>query len=118
MDGEIWVESVVNNGSQFMFTIKTRVNPNTGSLILPERMKPFIGRSILAVGAELEEAELDTIRALGLIPVGFDANRRVYDKKTVPNVDAIIVDSPEAVCMLNHAFQVGSDCPIMTRWIA
>lgn len=111
MDGEIWVESIVNNGSQFMFTIKTRVNPNTGSLVLPERMKPFTGRSILSVGAELDESELETIRALGLIPVVFDSKRRVYDKKTVPNVDAIIVDSPEAVssCALSaHLILIAS----------
>jgi hypothetical protein len=100
MDGEIWVESKVNNGSQFMFTIKTKVNPHGESAVLPLRMKPFMGRSVLNIGAPLQLGESETIKTLGLIPASVPGLHSLRGpKSTVPNADAIIVDSADIVSM-------------------
>jgi len=97
MDGEIWVESAVNEGSQFMFTVKTRINRDISSLMLHDRMKPFIGRTILCVGHGVAPQDLRTIKGLGMVPAVFKYVEEVNDKSVVPNVEAIIVDSIEAV---------------------
>lgn len=97
MDGEIWVESEVNKGSQFMFTVKTRINRDIKSLMLHDRVKPFIGRSILCIGSDVTSEDLQTIQGLGMVPVLFKSVRDVRNKDLGPMVDAIIVDSPDTV---------------------
>lgn len=100
MDGEIWVESEINKGSQFMFTVKTRINRDISSLMLHERVKPFIGRSIICIGSEVTSNDLQTIKSLGMVPVLFKSVGDVRNKDLGPMVDAIIVDSTDAVSPL------------------
>jgi osomolarity two-component system sensor histidine kinase NIK1 len=100
MDGEIWVESIVNEGSQFMFTVKTRINRDISSLMLHDRMKPFVGRAVLCIGLGVAPQDFRTIRGLGMVPVVSKRVEEVNDKDLVPNVEAIIVDSIDAVSCL------------------
>lgn len=102
MDGEIWVESEINQGSQFMFTVKTRINQDISSLMLHERVKPFIGRSIICIGSEVTSNDLQTIKSLGMVPVLFKSVGDVRNKDLGPMVDAIIVDSIDAVSSSRH----------------
>jgi osomolarity two-component system sensor histidine kinase NIK1 len=103
MDGEIWVESIVNEGSQFMFTVKTRIIKNISSLMLHDRMKPFVGRTILCVGLGVAPQDLRTIQGLGMVPVVFKYVQEINNKSVVPNVEAIIVDAIDAVSSLPRA---------------
>ncbi|KAF8321300.1 hypothetical protein DL93DRAFT_2052095 [Clavulina sp. PMI_390] len=102
MDGEIWVESVVHKGSQFHFTVKTRINRDVDSLMLKERIKPFVGRSILCIGKDVELKDLVMVETLGMTPVLFNDVSEVVDKDLGPLVDAIIIDNVDTVARVRE----------------
>ena len=96
MQGQIWVNSDVNKGSQFMFTIVSQVNHDKRSQAhaLTDRMKPFQGRTILFVDSTHDDTNVTgRITELGLVSLVVHDVADVADKNAVPYIDTIIVDS-------------------------
>jgi osomolarity two-component system, sensor histidine kinase NIK1 len=107
MQGQIWVNSDVNKGSQFMFTIVSQINSDKRSQThtLADRMKPFQGRTILFVDSTHDKTNVTgRISELGLVSLVVHDVADVADKNTVPYIDTIIVDSLPVVRCLNISY--------------
>lgn len=98
MQGVIWVHSRVNEGSQFMFTITSRVNEDSESPAMRERIQPFRGRTILFLNVDRKDPEVARrIEDLGLQPIVLHDLVRISKKSAMSFFDAIIIDSLEVV---------------------
>ncbi|KAF8332381.1 histidine kinase [Cantharellus anzutake] len=96
MQGVIWVHSRVNEGSQFMFTITSRVNDDGESPAMRERIQPFRGRTILFVNVERSDPNVaQRIQEIGLQPRVVHNLVGITKKNSMTFFDAIIIDSLE-----------------------
>ena len=97
MHGTMWVESELEIGSKFFFTITSQVSPMTMDTTLT-KMQPFTKHRILFVDTLYDRTGV----ALRIAELGLKANlihdvMEVSEKASCPHVDTILVDSFEAV---------------------
>src|SRR5258708_594556 len=101
MQGVIWVHSRVNEGSQFMFTITSRVNVDRDSQALRDRIQRFRGRTILFLNVNRKDPEVARrIEDLGLHSLVVHDLVRISRKISMSFFDAIIIDSLEVVSII------------------
>lgn len=97
MQGKMWVESEVQKGSRFFFTVDSQISHMTVEGTL-HKMQPFHGRSILFVDQEDRHGEVaDAISGLALKVIKIKSAAEVSDKTTCPHFDTIVVDSTKMV---------------------
>ena len=97
MQGNMWVESEVNNGSKFFFTITSQISPMSMEGTL-SKMQPFRQRNILFVDTLHDRTGVvDRIQELGLRPYVVHDAMEVADKGSCPHIDTIVVDSLSVV---------------------
>ena len=105
MQGNMWVESEVNNGSKFYFTITSQISPMSMEGTLA-KLHPYSKRHVLFVDTLHDQTGVvQRIAELGLVPIVIHDVADVKDKEKTPAVDTVIVDGHEVVCILWH--QVG-----------
>ncbi|KAF9027257.1 hypothetical protein BDZ89DRAFT_1067080 [Hymenopellis radicata] len=93
MQGNMWVESEVNKGSRFFFTIHSQISHCTMENIMG-KMTPFAKRSILYVDSMRAQAGVaERIEELGLKVHMVHVVSQVSDKNYCPHFDTIMVDS-------------------------
>ena len=97
MQGKMWVESEVQKGSKFFFTVDSQISHMTVEQT-SHKMQPFHGRSILFVDAGHRHVEVaQAISDLGLKVIQIINAGEVSDKTTCPHFDTIVVDSMKMV---------------------
>ncbi|KAI0919650.1 hypothetical protein AcV5_001658 [Taiwanofungus camphoratus] len=93
MQGNMWVESEVSNGSKFFFTITSQISPMSMEATL-SKMQPFQKRNILFVDTLYDRTGVvQRILELGLRPYVVHDVCEVADKATCPHIDTMVVDS-------------------------
>lgn len=99
MDGDMWVESEVGNGSNFFFTIKSEISDYTRPEAVTSKMAPFLNRTILYVDTLGDKTCVrERIEELGLRAHQVQTLGQVVDKTRLPYIDTIVVDSLAMVC--------------------
>lgn len=95
MEGQIWVESELDKGSRFMFTIMSRLTDYDRCDAVIAKMAPFATRNIMLVNSTGDNVDevIRLIGELGLQPYPIRKVSEVTDKNKVPVIDTIIVDS-------------------------
>ncbi len=102
MQGNMWVESEVNSGSKFFFTITSQISPMSIDVVL-SKMQPFQKRNILFVDTMHDKTGVvQRILELGLRPYVINEVSEVSDKTVCPHIDTIVVDSLNVVCVSYH----------------
>ena len=102
MQGKMWVESEVQKGSRFFFTVDSRIShmPPEGVL---HKMQQFQGRNILFVDSEDRYGDVSkAIEYLGLKIVPIKSASEVKNKATCPHFDATVVDSTKMVRLIDR----------------
>ena len=98
MQGNMWVESEVANGSKFFFTITLHISHSTMEATLV-KMVPFVKRTILFVDIFWDTTGVvDQVKDLGLRLYVMHEVSRVTDQEKCPHIDTIVVDSLTVVC--------------------
>lgn len=98
MQGNMWVESEVNNGSKFYFTITSQISPMSMEVTLA-KLNPYSKRHVLFVDTLHDQTGVvQRIAELGLVPIVIHDVTDVKDKEKTPSVDTVIVDGHEVVC--------------------
>ncbi|TCD64379.1 hypothetical protein EIP91_004210 [Steccherinum ochraceum] len=93
MQGNMWVESEVSNGSRFYFTLTSQTSPLSMDAALA-KMQPFHNRTILFVDTLYDRTDVvQRIIDLGLKPYVVHDVSEVSEKSTCPHIDTIVVDS-------------------------
>ncbi|KIK56550.1 hypothetical protein GYMLUDRAFT_783618 [Collybiopsis luxurians FD-317 M1] len=93
MQGNMWVESEVQKGSRFFFTITSQISLSSFESTLA-KMSPFAKRTILFVDTLFDTTGVvDRIRELGLEPFVVHDVSNLVDKDMCPHFDTIVVDS-------------------------
>lgn len=99
MQGNMWVESEVNNGSKFYFTITSQISPMSMEGTLA-KLNPYSKRHVLFVDTLHDRTGVvQRIAELGLVPIVIHDVGDVKDKEKTPSVDTVIVDGHEVVCI-------------------
>jgi osomolarity two-component system, sensor histidine kinase NIK1 len=89
----MWVESEVQKGSKFFFTITSQISQSSMESTLT-KMQPFKKRTILFVDTIRDRTgAVERIKELGLRAYVVHEVSEVADKEQVPHVDTIVVDS-------------------------
>ncbi len=89
----MWVESELNKGSRFFFTITSQISHSSMESILA-KMTPFTKRSILYVDSLYDQTGVvESILELGLKVHRVHLTSEVANKDTCPHFDTIVVDS-------------------------
>ncbi|KAI0071450.1 histidine kinase [Panus rudis PR-1116 ss-1] len=102
MHGNMWVESEVNVGSKFYFTITSQVSPMTMDSTL-NKMQPYHKRHILFVDTLYDRTGVaQRILELGLKAHVIHDVSEVSEKAACPHVDTILVDSFEVAQALRE----------------
>ncbi|EPS94054.1 hypothetical protein FOMPIDRAFT_50286 [Fomitopsis schrenkii] len=95
MQGNMWVESEVNNGSKFYFTITSQISPMSMEVTLA-KLNPYSKRHVLFVDTLHDQTGVvQRIAELGLVPIVIHDVTDVKDKEKTPSVDTVIVDGHE-----------------------
>ncbi|KAJ3982081.1 histidine kinase [Lentinula detonsa] len=93
MQGNMWVESEVQKGSRFFFTISSQISQASLESTL-SKMSPFAKRAILFVDTLYDNTGVvDRIRELGLTPHVRHTVSELANKDNCPHFDTIVVDS-------------------------
>ncbi|KAF9056922.1 hypothetical protein BDP27DRAFT_1454263 [Rhodocollybia butyracea] len=93
MQGNMWVESEVQKGSRFFFTISSQISLSSFETTL-SKMSPFAKRTILFVDTLYDTTGVvDRIRELGLKPFVVHDVSKLVNKDACPHFDTIVVDS-------------------------
>ncbi|KAF9008664.1 hypothetical protein BDZ89DRAFT_1095245 [Hymenopellis radicata] len=93
MQGNMWVESELNRGSRFFFTITSQISHSAMDNILA-KMTPFAKRSILYVDSLYDQTGVvESILELGLKVHRVHMTSEVANKDKCPHFDTIVVDS-------------------------
>ena len=93
MHGNMWVESEVQLGSRFFFTVTSQISPMTLDSSR-QKLQLFQKRNILYMNSRREEAGVDEhVKALGLKLTVAHSAKEVAEKGNCPHIDTIIVDS-------------------------
>ncbi|KAJ8091873.1 histidine kinase osmosensor [Marasmius tenuissimus] len=93
MQGNMWVESEVQKGSRFFFTITSQISQPSLENTL-QKMAPFAKRTILFVDTLYDKTGVvDRITELGLKPFVVHEVGTLADKEQCPHIDTIVVDS-------------------------
>ncbi|KAF9254420.1 hypothetical protein L218DRAFT_886343 [Marasmius fiardii PR-910] len=93
MQGNMWVESEVQKGSRFYFTITSQISQPSLENTLA-KMTPFAKRTILFVDTLYDQTGVvERITELGLKPFVVHEVGRLADKEQCPHIDTIVVDS-------------------------
>ncbi|KAJ4465052.1 histidine kinase [Lentinula aciculospora] len=93
MQGNMWVESEVQKGSRFFFTISSQISQASIESTL-SKMSPFAKRAILFVDTLYDRTGVDDrIRELGLTPHVRHTVSELANKDHCPHFDTIVVDS-------------------------
>ncbi|KAJ3930156.1 MAG: histidine kinase [Lentinula lateritia] len=93
MQGNMWVESEVQKGSRFFFTISSQISQASLESTL-SKMSPFAKRAILFVDTLYDKTGVDDrIRELGLTPHVRHTVSELVNKDNCPHFDTIVVDS-------------------------
>ncbi|KAJ3898627.1 atypical/HisK protein kinase, partial [Lentinula edodes] len=91
--GNMWVESEVQKGSRFFFTISSQISQASLESTL-SKMSPFAKRAILFVDTLYDKTGVDDrIRELGLTPHVRHTVNELVNKDNCPHFDTIVVDS-------------------------
>lgn len=99
MHGNMWVESEVNRGSKFFFTISSRISHVSIENIMA-KMTPFTNRTILFVDTLGDKTGVvDRIAQLGLKPHVVHSVTEVSNESQCPHIDTVVVDSLTVVCI-------------------
>ena len=99
MQGNMWVESEVSNGSKFYFTLTSQISPLSMDSALA-KMQPFHNRTILFVDTLYDRTDVvQRIIDLGLKPYVVHDVSEVSEKSTCPHIDTIVVDSLSVVSL-------------------
>ncbi len=98
IQGVIWVHSRVNESSQFMFTITSKVNVDRDSPALRDRIRRFRGRTILFVNVHRKDPEV--ARRIGDLGLHSLVVIRSRSNISMSFFDAIIIDSLEVVSII------------------
>lgn len=97
MQGNMWVESKISQGSRFFFTITTNISETSREATM-SRMGVFKQRMILFVDTLDDRTGLmDRINQLGLQCMKVRSVEEVANKAKCPHIDTVIVDSFSAV---------------------
>lgn len=100
MQGNMWVESEVSNGSKFFFTITSHVSSQAMDQTM-QKMQPFQKRQILFVDTlDDHTGVVERISQLGLRALTVRSVSEVSNKAKCPHIDSIVVDSLHVVRML------------------
>ena len=100
MQGNMWVDSELEKGSKFFFTITSQVSQSSIESILG-KMAPFAKRTILFVDTLGDRTGVvERIKELGLQPFVVRDVGEVADKERCPHIDTILVDSLSVVRMI------------------
>ncbi|KAJ3966094.1 hypothetical protein EV361DRAFT_936694 [Lentinula raphanica] len=93
MRGNMWVESEVQKGSRFFFTISSQI-PQASIKLTLSKMSPFAKRAILFVDTLYDKTGVvDRIRELGLTPHVKHTVSELVNKDNCPHFNTIVVDS-------------------------
>ncbi|THU96840.1 hypothetical protein K435DRAFT_663749 [Dendrothele bispora CBS 962.96] len=93
MQGNMWVESELQNGSRFFFTITSQISQSSLESTL-SKMSSFAKRTILFVDSLHDQTGVvDRIRELGLKPFVVHDVASLADKDKCPHIDTIVVDA-------------------------
>ena len=93
MQGNMWMESEVSNGSRFFFTITSQISHSALDATL-SKMAPFAKRTILFVDTLFDQTGVvERFKELGLRPYVVHEVTEVSDKEKCPHIDTIVVDS-------------------------
>jgi osomolarity two-component system sensor histidine kinase NIK1 len=93
MQGNMWVESEVQKGSKFFFTITSQISLSPFDVTLT-KMQPFKKRAILFVDTIGDTTGVvSRVKELGLRAYVVHEVKEVADKEKVPHIDTIVVDS-------------------------
>ncbi|KAJ3718826.1 hypothetical protein C8R42DRAFT_697269 [Lentinula raphanica] len=93
MRGNMWVESEVQKGSRFFFTISSQI-PQASIKLTLSKMSPFAKRAILFVDTSYDKTGVvDRIRELGLTPHVKHTVSELVNKDNCPHFNTIVVDS-------------------------
>ncbi|ESK85322.1 protein-histidine kinase [Moniliophthora roreri MCA 2997] len=93
MQGNMWVESEVQKGSRFFFTITSQISQMSMENTLA-KMAPFAKRTILFVDSLYDQTGVvDRISELGLKPFVVHDVHQLTNKENCPHIDTIVVDS-------------------------
>ncbi|KII84955.1 hypothetical protein PLICRDRAFT_116963 [Plicaturopsis crispa FD-325 SS-3] len=96
MQGNMWVESVIQQGSKFYFTIASQISQSSLPMTLA-KLQPFGQRLILFVDTFGDvTGVVDRLDELGLSSVTVHDISEVSQKEGCPHFDAVIVDSLRA----------------------
>ena len=99
MQGNMWVESEVQKGSRFFFTITSQISQPSIENTL-QKMAPFAKRTILFVDTLYDKTGVvERITELGLKPFVVHVVGSLADKEQCPHIDTIVVDSLAVVCL-------------------
>lgn len=93
----MWVESEVQKGSRFFFTISSQISQSSFESTL-SKMSPFSKRTILFVDTMYDTTGVvDRIRELGLKPFAVHDVQKLVNKEACPHFETIVVDSLSTV---------------------
>jgi osomolarity two-component system, sensor histidine kinase NIK1 len=93
MQGNMWVESELQKGSRFFFTINSQISQSSLESTL-SKMSSFAKRTILFVDSLHDQTGVvHRIRELGLKPFVVHDVASLADKDKCPHIDTIVVDS-------------------------